>query len=119
MYKVTGDNMNIVQYTKEDNQFYPTPEAVADKLLEDVNWNNIHDVLEPSCGKGDLVYFISKNYLDNYDRYSYKHSINVDGIEIDEFLRSIALDKFTDGIGRIRRMVGEIEGKSDLIIFYL
>ena len=83
MYKVTGDNMNIVQYTKEDNQFYPTPEAVADKLLEDVNWNNIHDVLEPSCGKGDLVYFISKNYLDHYNRYSYKYSINVDGIEID------------------------------------
>lgn len=109
--KVTGDNMNIVQYTKEDNQFYPTPEAVADKLLEDVNWNNIHDVLEPSCGKGDLVYFISKNYLDNYNRYAYKHSINVDGIEIDEFLRSISLDKFTDGVNRIRRMVGEIEGK--------
>ena len=43
-------NMN---YKKE---FFPTPELLLEKVFEGVDWTRIESVLEPSCGRGDMLY---------------------------------------------------------------
>lgn len=42
-------------------QFYPTPERLADRMLEKVDWTRVKYALEPSAGKGDLVRAILRN----------------------------------------------------------
>ena len=41
--------------TQGNDQFYPTPAALAEKMLEGLDMNYVSSVLEPSAGKGDLV----------------------------------------------------------------
>lgn len=66
--------------------FYPTPQAVADKLLKDLDWCKFATVLEPSAGKGDLVEAV----LRHYDTHGWRNgNIEIDCIEIDPHLRSI------------------------------
>ena len=36
-------------------QFYPTPEALVDKMINKVDWGNVTSILEPSAGKGDIL----------------------------------------------------------------
>ena len=38
-----------------NNTFYPTPETIANKMLEGIDFTFIQTVLEPSAGKGDLI----------------------------------------------------------------
>lgn len=35
--------------------FFPTPSALAGKMLAKVDWRGVHTVLEPSAGKGNLI----------------------------------------------------------------
>lgn len=97
---------NIVQYTKNDNQFYPTPKELAEKLLDDVDWNFVNDVLEPSCGKGDLILHMADIVNKDYRTY-----INVDGIEIDSYLRSICDYRFHDEVTELLSKKNSIENK--------
>lgn len=49
---------SILHHTRTDrarSTFYPTPQALADKLLEGINLHFIQGVLEPSAGNGDLA----------------------------------------------------------------
>ena len=49
---------NLVETVTSDRArktFYPTPRAVAEKLLETVDVRPVKYILEPSAGKGDLV----------------------------------------------------------------
>ena len=36
-------------------QFYPTPEALVDKMINKVDWSAVTSILEPSAGKGDIL----------------------------------------------------------------
>lgn len=73
--------------------FYPTPPLVVEKLLEDIDWYKIENVLEPSAGKGNLVDGIAAAWRDmQYRRTDSK--IPVDCIEIDPYLRSILLYEY-------------------------
>lgn len=75
--------------TKEANTgFYPTPQALGEKLLAGVDWNKVHAVLEPEAGKGDLVKCVMRRYFFSSDRY-HGQKLGVDMIEIDPYLRSI------------------------------
>ena len=85
--------MNIVEYTQEDNQFYPTPKTIAEKMLADVDWYKVETILEPSAGKGDLVYAIAEQTKLSR-RYAYNSYANIDVIEPDKYLRSILLSQF-------------------------
>ena len=73
--------------TEGKDQFYPTPDSVAGKMLAGLDWNMIESVLEPSAGKGNLVLAVIKaNWAAtrrNRDR------IKIDCIEIDPYLRAI------------------------------
>ena len=54
--------------TRGKDQFYPTPRSLADKMLENLDMNYVHSVLEPSAGKGDLVAAIARK-----SRACYRH----------------------------------------------
>lgn len=78
--------------TQGNDQFYPTPPALAEKMLEGLDMNFVSTVLEPSAGKGDLVTAIArKNQLSYRNR-----EIDVDCCEIDPYLRQILQYNFSD-----------------------
>lgn len=80
-----------------DYQFYPTPEAMADrmaeaamKLTKNVRGREVN-ILEPSAGTGNLVTALYKAH-EIRDR----GSMTVDCIEIEENLRAILKENFKD-----------------------
>lgn len=83
---------NVVSYAQEDVGFYPTPPELVNKMLSEINWNYINTVLEPSAGKGNIVYGVLDNiYTRVYSHYDSRifRGITIDCIEIDPNLRSI------------------------------
>lgn len=84
---------NIVITPEAHKGFYPTPPALADKLLSGIDWQYIETVLEPSAGKGDLVKAAAQKAHAN----RYNHPLGVDCIEIDPRLRSILDYEFGGG----------------------
>ena len=52
-----------------NNTFYPTPETIANKMLEGIDFTFIQTVLEPSAGKGDLIAAVQAKNDSN--KYSY------------------------------------------------
>lgn len=82
--------LNAAESERAKKSFYPTPEAVADKLLEGIDWNFIESVLEPSAGKGDLanaVVKIKTRYDWHRNHTSAVKACDIDCIEIDPVLR--------------------------------
>lgn len=53
-----GQKVNL----KKDYQFYPTPPALADRLVEYANLFSSHTVLEPSAGNGAIIAAIQRIY---------------------------------------------------------
>ena len=45
-----------------NNEFYPTPRALLDKIFAGVKWSEIQTVLEPSAGKGDMASYFREQY---------------------------------------------------------
>lgn len=75
--------------------FFPTPEALAAKMLGKVDWATVENVLEPSAGKGDLA-IACADKLRAYRGYWRDDSDNrsrIDCIEIDPNLRAILKEK--------------------------
>ena len=74
-------------------QFYPTPKKLASMMISKLGNKNKEclNVLDPSCGKGDL-FEAFKEYLE-MNRYRYKSDVRMFGIEIDPNLRLISQDK--------------------------
>lgn len=85
----------IITTAEAESGFYPTPQALADILLEDICWYKVNSILEPSAGKGNLVESIVNEYIAEYRKRGYNPNygnytpINIDCIEIDPYLRSI------------------------------
>ena len=81
-------DLNKIVTTDEARQgFYPTPPEVVAKLLEDIDWYKIENVLEPSAGKGNIVDGVAAAYNALYHRID--NQLSVDCVEIDPYLRSI------------------------------
>lgn len=73
-----------------NKEFYPTPEWLINKMLEDIDLKKIKCVLEPSAGKGDIINEIKRR------SNSLKHNstlIDIDAIEIDENLAALLKGK--------------------------
>lgn len=86
---------NIMQIVENEqtSEFYPTPPSLVAKMLEGINWEYIHTVLEPSAGKGDILRELARK---EYRLYEYRHSgLDVDCIEIDANLRQILKYNFS------------------------
>jgi len=85
-------NVSNLTVTAGNDEFYPTPEPLAVKLLSMIESTDIRNILEPSAGKGDLVRAIIKK---NYTKYGGR-STDVDCIEIDPYLRQILKFEFSE-----------------------
>lgn len=86
MYPVTK-----LATTDGNDQFYPTPEGLAGKMLAGLDWDMIETVLEPSAGKGNLALCAAKA---SYNRRRHGQ-LDMDCIEIDPYLRQILKYNFS------------------------
>ena len=77
-------DMTLLTTTEGNDQFYPTPEEVSEKMLAGIDWSQIENILEPSAGKGNLVLSALKSSGDTRHK-----TFNMDCIEIDPYLRAI------------------------------
>lgn len=76
----------------ENADFYPTPEALATRMVDMIDTSRVHFVLEPSAGKGDLVDKLkSKMRYDGYSNITDQHGsdVEIDCIEQDGNLRNL------------------------------
>lgn len=76
----------------DNKDFYPTPEAIINKMLCNIDFKMIHSILEPSAGKGNIVEAIKKKekfYSSTYNKINY----DIDCIEADQNLQSILKGK--------------------------
>ena len=87
------DAISLTESRQAERGFYPTPDHVAYKMLEGVNWDLVQDVLEPSAGKGDLAEIVAKAMNRNRYRGDDLWKANIDCIELDENLRHILKGK--------------------------
>lgn len=81
--------MNYVE-DKQTSEFYPTPEYLVEKMIEDVDWRFVETVLEPSAGKGDILKVIARKLCNR------RECPEVDCIEIDGNLRQILKHNFSE-----------------------
>jgi tRNA1(Val) A37 N6-methylase TrmN6 len=73
------------------DDFYPTPEKLADRMLSAIEINrNENEILEPSAGKGDLADQIKKRFGRSVYRY---RTMNIDTVEINSELQHILRGK--------------------------
>ncbi len=80
--------------TSGNDQFYPTPQSVAEKMLVGLDFDYVQSVLEPSAGKGDLIRSLVDKF---YTRRGYGgRTLDVDAIEIDPYLRQICKYNFSE-----------------------
>lgn len=63
------------------NQFYPTPAELVQTMCDMVDWKRVHNVLEPSAGKGDIADYIAQRYG--------RDNIRISCVEIDKELCKI------------------------------
>ena len=81
--------------TGGNDQFYPTPPSVAEKMLAGVEFDYIRSVLEPSAGKGDLIQALMRVYLVRSWRHGGRE-LDIDACEIDPYLRQILKYNFSE-----------------------
>lgn len=79
-----------------NNEFYPTPKMILEKMLMHYNPSKHRNVLEPSGGKGDIV----DGIIDVRSKDGYNRVGTIDSLEIDDNLRSILKEKDLRLIGR-------------------
>lgn len=89
-------DMTALTSTEGKDQFYPTPDDLAEKMLEGIEWDMVTNVLEPSAGKGNLVLAAIK-------ACGARNKLNVDCIEIDPCLRAILKQNYSTEWERLLR----------------
>ncbi len=96
--------------TGGNDQFYPTPPSIAEKMLAGLDFTYIQSVLEPSAGKGDLIQALMRDYLVKRWRCA-DRTLDIDACEIDPYLRQILKYNFSDE----RRHEVKNENEKDII----
>lgn len=96
--------------TGGNDQFYPTPPSIAEKMLAGLDFTYIRSVLEPSAGKGDLIQALMRDYLVKRWRCA-DRNLDIDACEIDPYLRQILKYNFSDE----RRYEVKAENEKDII----
>lgn len=72
-----------------NEEFYPTPESLLNKIFDGVDWKQVDTILEPSAGKGDIVEFIQNSE----EAHRYHHNFEIDCIEKDPNLQAVLKQK--------------------------
>ena len=91
--KTTMSNLLQIVENEETSEFYPTPQSLAEKMLEGIDWSCIETILEPSAGKGDILRVLTTKQWGDYHRTK---TYDVDCIEIDPYLRQILKYNFSE-----------------------
>ena len=87
-----------------NNEFYPTPASLAQKMIEGIDWKMVKTILEPSAGKGDILKKVAWNTKDARNK-----EFDVDCIESDADLRQILKYNFSKEYrNNLRREIEEI-----------
>lgn len=84
---------NLISTPEAQADFYPTPAELGKRMLQDVDLRFVTTVLEPSAGKGDLIRCLAEEVIAQEYRCN-PHTLNVDAIEIDPYIRSILKYEF-------------------------
>lgn len=89
--------------TAKENQFYPTPKEFLEQICKDIQWDQVHTILEPSAGKGNIVDFLkeveekgvrkSLRLSDGMRSFKQDLDFDIDVIEIEEDLQNILKGK--------------------------
>lgn len=74
------------------NQFYPTPSKLVDEMLNEVDFDYVHTILEPSAGKGDILKGIARKENERWIKVGF----DVDCIEISPSLRQLLKYNFSE-----------------------
>lgn len=91
---------NVLQMVEnqQTSEFYPTPERTVERMLQCVDLDHCHTILEPSAGKGDILRVIAQKASVRYggwERHGRKQ-VDVDCIEVDPHLRQILKYNFSE-----------------------
>lgn len=100
---------NLSKEVKKEGGIYFSPKTIIKKLVEKIDFTNITNILEPSCGSCEII-----TYLDNY-----KENINIDGVENNNIIyEKIKLIEFKNKINIINQDFTKYntDKKYDLII---
>ena len=78
-----------------NNDFFPTPETLVNKMISGIDFNTINTILEPSAGKGDICNVLEEHIKlsRNYSRYDKDCKSYIDTVEIEPDLQAILKDK--------------------------
>ncbi len=82
-YYAKSERWVLMFISTENKDFYPTPKALIEKMLNKIRDKKITTILEPSAGKGDICDYILES----------KIMVSIDTIEIDNSLCSILKNK--------------------------
>lgn len=72
-----------------NNEFYPTPRTLLEEIFTGMEWKDIHTVLEPSAGKGDIVQYLMEHGNVSVNGYRYNKKLDIDCIEKDANLQKL------------------------------
>ena len=81
--------MKLLNAIKND-EFYPMPALLAQKMIEGIDWKMVKNILEPSAGKGDILKRVAWNTKDARNK-----EFDVDCIEADADLRHLLKYNFS------------------------
>lgn len=79
-----------------DSEFFPTPSALAGKMIASINWKDVRTVLEPSAGKGDLLESLERfasSFRSPLERRNFDVHKSCDVVESDPNLQFILRGK--------------------------
>lgn len=72
-----------------NEEFYPTPKSLLNKIFDGVDWKQVDTILEPSAGKGDIIEFIQNSE----EAHRYHHNFEIDCIKKDPNLQAVLKQK--------------------------
>lgn len=72
-----------------NEEFYPTPKSLLNKIFDGVDWKQVDTILEPSAGNGDIIEFIQNSE----EAHRYHHNFEIDCIEKDPNLQAVLKQK--------------------------
>ena len=67
----------------------PYLKTLLEKIFTGMEWKDIHTVLEPSAGKGDIVQYLMEHANISANGYQYSKKLDIDCVEKDENLQKI------------------------------
>ena len=100
------NNLLQIVENEQTSEFYPTPATLVEKMIEGIDWNYIHTILEPSAGKGDILRVLAEK-----EHSEHRNDFDIDCIEIDPNLRQILKYNFGERKNELREQSKKIRSK--------